>query len=148
MSDRSLLCSENVLPALTGVNTIGILVVVYWAGGRIGALDERVAKLEAENKALKKRLANRERELDMKMKNIIATLEEHDARLSKREKQNKTRPDRRKVAVREPEELLPPKQRQKQKPEPRRVELTEESTDSTSEEREVDSDVDFDGLYG
>lgn len=141
MGDRSLICSENLVPAATGINTVWLALLSYWTSTKIG-------ELEAENKSLKKQLkAKSERwearfkAQEAEMRDVIETLKNNDRRLVKLENAATT------TAVRAPARMTPTPyhvRSRESRVKETEVELTESGSGG---EASTGSDDDLSGIY-
>lgn len=72
---------ETLIPAAVGVDTVWLALLSYWSSTRIGELTSRITKLEAELKTLKKKHTTDSRAKNVRLRDIEATLRDHDRRL-------------------------------------------------------------------
>lgn len=81
MTEKSSIGLDTIIPAAVGIDTVWLALLSYWASTRIGELTARIVKLEAELKTSKKRHATDTKAKNVRLRDIEATLREHDKRL-------------------------------------------------------------------
>lgn len=145
MAERSIICADNLVPAISGVNTVWLALLSYWTSTKIG-------ELEAENKSLRKQLKTRTERWEARfkaqeaeMRDVIETLRSNDRRLTKLETAA--------TSVRAPARMTPTPYHTRSVREPRvketvvketEVELTESGSGG---EASIGSDDDLSGIY-